>query len=942
MLRRIDAAQPVLLAILAPAGFGKTTVIRQFATRFEAVAICDCAGVDSPAELGRRVLRTLSQIDRERAPTLARELLGLGSACGNAPPDLEPTLALWSSSQASGLFVFENAADALISEARTLLYALLAARPAGIVIGICARFEPPVRWTRFAAPHEVLVLRAAELAFSQDEIGEALAGIAVKRAQLAAFERASGGWPIAVLLFARFAREGRLEEMLARLEAADLESIRDYIADEILTDLPADERAVLVALAAIPDAGPDDLTLALGHDGADDVLARALASVPLVHPAPGGGWSVHPLLLGAIARDQEPLRRELLERALAGHDARGNHVRAAMLALRHGDFARAAASLEAEHTLAPTAAYLTTLAQLPQAIIERFPELWYWTAHVRWFTTDDATQLAQAERVYAALDAQTPSWMRCAVALALAGLRSAVGRHEEAASLLAELQAGVDPLPRSDQLPELGLFIDRPRYQALLGEVRSACAELERIRERCTTVAQTTWYWSSSQALVLRLRGERERERAEIARQLATARELGWPGHQARTLVDALTGAWLVGEDDAFAQITEQLAELVERYEVRGLAYLLASARNQPMSPLGIERRSHLLFGHLMRAANAPTAVGVGLLEAAREVADDFRSPFHRLLPRLALFLRAGARPGPALDELLEIAGRLDVDAPRLAIERLARGERATMFDGLIARFGGPSSVAAPAGPRIRLELLEGAVRDAAGLPITTLRGRDYALALAIARRPEGIAREALVDALWPELDGDRARNALNVALHRLRERSGERELVVRSGERFRFGDGVRVDLHEIEANYRRIAATPAPSEVDAHWLDGTIERIVAFRQAAPELGAWFAQTERRLDEIVMRGSLRLVEAALAADDFERVLTLAGRMIAFDAWDEAARSVRIRALLGLGDRVAAVREFEAFAKLVREAFGTEPSPDLAALVGASATHAHRR
>jgi DNA-binding SARP family transcriptional activator len=52
-----------------------------------------------------------------------------------------------------------------------------------------------------------------------------------------------------------------------------------------------------------------------------------------------------------------------------------------------------------------------------------------------------------------------------------------------------------------------------------------------------------------------------------------------------------------------------------------------------------------------------------------------------------------------------------------------------------------------------------------------------------------------------------------------------------------------------------------------------------------------------------------------------------------DPCDEPARELRIRALLASGERALACRELRAYRETLRLELGTEPSPEIGALIG---------
>ena len=91
----------------------------------------------------------------------------------------------------------------------------------------------------------------------------------------------------------------------------------------------------------------------------------------------------------------------------------------------------------------------------------------------------------------------------------------------------------------------------------------------------------------------------------------------------------------------------------------------------------------------------------------------------------------------------------------------------------------------------IRIATLGGFAVSVAGAPLTFSRKapkRLIALAKAIVTfGGRAVAEQKLVDALWPDDDGDVARNALTIAIHRLRKLLGDADAIVVSGGKVGF-----------------------------------------------------------------------------------------------------------------------------------------------------------
>jgi two-component SAPR family response regulator len=147
-----------------------------------------------------------------------------------------------------------------------------------------------------------------------------------------------------------------------------------------------------------------------------------------------------------------------------------------------------------------------------------------------------------------------------------------------------------------------------------------------------------------------------------------------------------------------------------------------------------------------------------------------------------------------------------------------------------------------------------------------------------IALGAKDVCRTALADALWPELEGDKAQNALTVTLHRLRNYLGVAGAVpVRHGRLSLEPHYVWVDALEFERAARAVNATsgydsverifdlyrgPFLSDGDEPWTVRLRERLRSrFVSIVAGAGAALEARDRQADAV------SLYERGLAADD---------------------------------------------------------------------------
>ena len=227
LLARLQRSRPRIVCLVAPAGYGKSTLARQL-TDGVAVSLCDCLAVRDTSTLGRRVIASLADASPERLSFLVQSEVqtSLGEV---AAVDL--THQAWRQPCERSTFVFENAEELIaVDGAVTLVSKLLTSLPPERSVVICTRQRLPVQLSRFVAPHEVLVLDAEDLRFGYDEFRQVLGQSELAEETLRKAFELSRGWPIVAALFARFMREGKLGELLSRLD--------DVAFDELIATSP--------------------------------------------------------------------------------------------------------------------------------------------------------------------------------------------------------------------------------------------------------------------------------------------------------------------------------------------------------------------------------------------------------------------------------------------------------------------------------------------------------------------------------------------------------------------------------------------------------------------------------------------------------------------------------------------------------------------------------
>jgi DNA-binding SARP family transcriptional activator len=923
LVERVRAAGPTLVALAAPAGFGKSSLARRLAAGSAHGAVCDLAGAGTELAVASRLLIALAAEDPTRAEVLAHAEAGLGDDLVSPAERVAVALAAWRAPVPPAWFVLDDLDDA----PPELVARLLAERPEQRTVVLCSREPPRLHLSRFAAPHRIVTLRATDLAFGVDEIAEALAGSGADPPLVERVARASAGWPMAVLLLARFAREGRIDALLDRLDDLAYGELHEYLVDQVLASAPPAAIDGLLLCAALANTTEAELQLALGDREASAQFVAYARGSPFVTVGGDGAFAVHPLASSALRAAHAGRLDALLLRLADALRERGKRERAAEAQLARGDRVAAAELLAAVVDLpdgAPSFAYARVLNALEPAQL-RAPRLWSTTALLRAFSADGPALLVEADRVCVRGAREAPPATRLALHALRALLATWLGESGAALALVDDLRAS------SDAAPALAgwLLALRAALTARLGQLGDAERQLESAWTATSgshVIAGTALLAAATE--IARPRGARADERDRLARALERLRAAQLDNLVALGEAEATFGAWLAGEDELAAHHARQLDEAVERDGVRAFAFFAARARGRDAEPAAGDDARWVARGWLLAAAQAPdAATALRCAMRARELALADGAPFPQLLAALALCtLDAEQRQQFAADVAL-LARRIDAPALHAALARVEDGFLAPFA----ARYQHPS--AAAAAPALAIEIVSGRVLRG-GTPLA-LPEREHALLVALAVRRDAVQRGRLTDALWPDLEEGAARNAFHVCLHRLKARLGDERAIARSDDGYRLGDEVAVDLWEIDRAVAALRANQRLDDAHAARLRALYDRLRASRPPRVEAWDWFEPVERRLRELRCEIAQLLAQRALDAGNPQEALALCHDMIAYDPCDEPTREIAIRAYLASGDRAAALRHYRQYRDVLMSELQCEPSPALAKLVGAT-------
>ena len=932
LLDRIERVRPKIVAIIAPAGFGKTTLVRQYLAEVGGGAVCDCEGVRDDLDLARRLIPALAAESPDRVQGLTQRELMLGDGGTSVADRVSIALEAWRE-QDHGIIVFENVEHVTSAPAaREFLVRLLGNCPEARTIVLCSRENLRIHFTRYAPPHEIMVLRAQDLVFDASDVRAIFAPFEPDERTIERIRVVSQGWPIAVLLLRRFATEGRIETLLDRLDDVAFDELHDYLADEVLNALDADMMRAIFACACIPRATALDLR-ALKDPRITEEVADFAKESPFITRDDDGAFVVHPLLASLLCEHQEERRNDLLRRVAAVHEENENFQRAAELYLACADQHAAARALGKHEVLrdpSPSMQYARVLASLDHQLVQRYPRLWGVTALLRIFCVDTEELLDEAESIWRTLAPDVTPIERYYIFVFRMLFMSYLGMFSEALAMIDEFAATFKTNDPPQTMLDGYLLYLRAVLQARVGRF----SEAERnfgvalpFVEDMDVVASGTYLTLATD--IARVRGERAIERQLIERAIERASSSGLSNFVAFDYAEAVIGAWFAGETQLMAEYAVKLDDYVERFGVRGFGYLAAASRGRHAEPTDVDLPKYLAFGRLIALTQtADERERSRLVQSALSIAEQNHGPFLLTLCALAVGVIDPANARNAFDIARSTSQRCDAPVFRSAVEAAISGD---MESGVLRAF--LTAIARQEQsqtPPLFVDVVRGIV-SVDGKPVA-LSGRELELVVALALRRETISRSRLAAMLWPDLEEFAARNALSVCLHRLRQHLGRNDLVVREGDGYSLHPDANVDLWEVDRVLGVVRLREALSDSARASLMTIWNRLREGRPSRMARWEWFEPTERRLAELRVEIAHRLATDALDRGETRAALELAGDIIAYDACDEPAREVTIRAYLREGDRAAAMRQFRQYRETLLAELQCEPSATIAALV----------
>src|ERR1039457_176022 len=249
-LARGDAHR--IVAVVPPAGYGKTTLLSQWAERSaQAFAWVSVDEADNdPKVLLSYVAEALNAVE----PISGRVFDALASPGSSVPGSVVPRLgAAFSSMTSPVVLVLDDVHLLRNSECRAALSVLADQVPGGSQLALAGRAQPPLRIARLRAEGKITEIGPNDLSLTREEASSLLrdAGVPLGEDDAAELHRRTEGWPAGLYLAALYLREGGSFAGAAFSFGGDDRLVSDYMESEFLARISRQQRAFLTRTAVL-------------------------------------------------------------------------------------------------------------------------------------------------------------------------------------------------------------------------------------------------------------------------------------------------------------------------------------------------------------------------------------------------------------------------------------------------------------------------------------------------------------------------------------------------------------------------------------------------------------------------------------------------------------------------------------------------------------------
>ena len=378
-----------LVSLVAPAGFGKSTLLAQY---------LETLTIDA-----NKVWINLDFADRD--PVLF--LSGLISAIESTNSDIAITkpnpedwkkgleveqvlaelLAKINSGQRKLILVLDNYQHVESEPVNAIVETILESEPDNIQLCIASRSPIQMSLAKYFSQGLGVQITGDELSFSYDEIELLFSGTAKGVDEIAGVLRSTGGWPVAVQLIRMWLCNGKEREFSDVTIPLDLSHIGEYIEQWVYSELTGDEKDFFIKLSILEKFDMELADAVRGGEASAKIVDGLLHLYPLLSRKKVQGKYIYffiPLVKKffeeRLAKTGASKKRELHSRAAACFEEKKDTYNAVMHACAAKEYDGAGrAFLRAggarSFMLSGVHLFRQTLNLLPRDIVQAYPRI---------------------------------------------------------------------------------------------------------------------------------------------------------------------------------------------------------------------------------------------------------------------------------------------------------------------------------------------------------------------------------------------------------------------------------------------------------------------------------------------------------------------------------------------------------------------------------------
>jgi LuxR family maltose regulon positive regulatory protein len=309
-----DDLRPIV-SVVAPAGYGKTTLLSQWAERdgrsFAWVSVGEQD--NDPKVLLSYVAEALDQVE----PVGQRVFDALASPTSSVPGSVVPRLgAAFAAMTSPVILVLDDVHLLHNSACRAALSVLAEHVPAGSQLVLAGRDTPPLRIARLRAEGRIAEVGPADLSLTLGEAAALLraAGVSLGDDDMAALHERTEGWPVGLYLAALYLREGGAVDTAVDSFGGDDRFVSEYLQSEFLDRISGTHQTFLTRSAVLTSMSGPLCDAVLGLPAAATTLADLTRSNLLLVPLDRSGqwYRYHHLFRDMLLAELEHIEPSLL------------------------------------------------------------------------------------------------------------------------------------------------------------------------------------------------------------------------------------------------------------------------------------------------------------------------------------------------------------------------------------------------------------------------------------------------------------------------------------------------------------------------------------------------------------------------------------------------------------------------------------------------------